>query len=509
MPLPIINSIASWVLKQRIHQIELFLKYPNEVQEELLMNLIRLSEATVVGKHYDFFSIRSYQTFKERIPISTYEDVEPFIEQTRKGDQNIFWSTPIKWFAKSSGTTNAKSKFIPVSNEALEDCHYKGSKDLLCLYLNNNENSELFIGKSLRLGGSSQIYENNNTFFGDLSAILIENMPIWAEFSSTPSNRISLMSEWETKIMAIINESKNENVTSFAGVPSWMLVLMNKVMEETGKDTLFDIWPNLEVYFHGGVSFEPYREQYKRILPKSDFKYYEIYNASEGFFAIQDLNNSDDLLLMLDYGIFYEFIPMSVYGTSNETAINLSEVELDTNYAILITTNAGLWRYLVGDTVRFTSLKPYRIRVTGRTKHYINVFGEELMVENTDRAISKACQLTNTEVVDYTVAPIFMKGKEKGAHEWVVEFKKNPENPATFRKILDETLQSLNSDYEAKRYNNMTLNPLVLNMAPPNLFYDWLKEQDKLGGQHKIPRLSNQRDYLEQLKSRSTQVNQL
>ncbi|WP_298221646.1 GH3 auxin-responsive promoter family protein [Flavobacterium sp.] len=506
MPLPIINSIASWVLKQRIHQIELFLKYPNEVQDELLMNLLRSAENTVVGKHYDFNSIKSYATFKERIPISTYEDLEPFIEQTRQGEQNIFWNTPIKWFAKSSGTTNAKSKFIPVSNEALEDCHYKGSKDLLCLYLNNNENSELFIGKSLRLGGSSQIYENNNTFFGDLSAILIENMPIWAEFSSTPSNRVSLMSEWETKIMAIINESRNENVTSFAGVPSWMLVLLNKTLEETGKGNLLEIWPNLEVYFHGGVSFEPYREQYKRILPGNDFKYYEIYNASEGFFAIQDLNNSNDLLLMLDYGIFYEFIPMDVYGTSEEKAIRLADVVLNKNYAIMITTNAGLWRYLPGDTVRFTSLSPYRIRVTGRTKHHINVFGEELMVENTDQAISKTCEITNTQVVDYTVAPIFMEGKEKGAHEWIIEFKENPKNPMEFQKLLDENLQSLNSDYEAKRYNNMTLNPLVLHIARPNLFYDWLKEQDKLGGQHKIPRLSNQRDYLEQLKKLS-QIN--
>ena len=503
MPLPIINSIASWVLKQRIHQIELFLKYPNEVQEELLMNLLRTAENTVVGKHYDFTSIKSYSTFAERIPISTYEDIEKFIEQTRQGEQHIFWSTPIKWFAKSSGTTNSKSKFIPVSNEALENCHYKGSKDLLCLYLNNNEDSQLFIGKSLRLGGSSQIYENNNTFFGDLSAILIENMPIWAEFSSTPSSRVSLMSEWETKIMAIIEESKNENVTSFAGVPSWMLVLMNKVLEDTGKLNLMDIWPNLEVYFHGGVSFEPYREQYKKILPASHFKYYEIYNASEGFFAIQDLNNSSDLLLMLDYGIFYEFIPMSVFGTAEEKAIRLSDVALNVNYAILISTNAGLWRYLVGDTVRFTSLSPYRIRVTGRTKHHINVFGEELMVENTDRAISTASQRTNSEVVDYTVAPIFMKDKEKGAHEWMIEFKSKPSNISEFQKILDETLQSLNSDYEAKRHNNMTLNPLVINVARPNLFYDWLKEQDKLGGQHKIPRLSNKRDYLEQLKNLS------
>jgi hypothetical protein len=500
MPIPIINSIASWVLKQRIHQIELFLKYPNEVQEELLMNLIRRAENTVIGAQYEFSSITSYTTFSERVPVSTYEDLQPLIERTRQGEQNVFWDTPIKWFAKSSGTTNAKSKFIPVSNDALEDCHYKGSKDLLCLYLNNNEDSDMFLGKSLRLGGSSQIYEDKETLFGDLSAILIENMPIWAEFSSTPSNKISLMSEWEQKLTAIINETKNENVTSFAGVPSWMLVLMNRMLEETGKGNLLEVWPNLEVYFHGGVSFEPYREQYQKLLPKSDFKYYEIYNASEGFFAIQDLNDSSDLLLMLDYGIFYEFIPMDTFGTPNQKVIRLAEVELFKNYAVVITTNSGLWRYLIGDTVRFTSLNPYRIRVSGRTKHHINVFGEELMVENTDQAIAKACQLTQTEVVDYTVAPIFMDGKEKGAHEWMIEFKKNPTDIDQFRTILDETLQSLNSDYEAKRYNNMTLNPLVINLARPNLFYDWLKERDKLGGQHKIPRLSNQREYLEQLK---------
>jgi GH3 auxin-responsive promoter len=501
MPIPIINSIASWVLKQRIHQIELFLKYPNEVQEELLMNLIRRAENTVVGTQYDFASITSYAAFSERVPVSSYEDLQPLIERTRQGEQNVFWDTPIKWFAKSSGTTNAKSKFIPVSNDALEDCHYKGSKDLLCLYLNNNEASEMFLGKSLRLGGSSQIYEDKDTFFGDLSAILIENMPIWAEFSSTPSNKISLMSEWETKLTAIINETKNENVTSFAGVPSWLLVLMNRLLEETGKGNLLEIWPNLEVYFHGGVSFEPYREQYQKLLPKSDFKYYEIYNASEGFFAIQDLNNSSDLLLMLDYGIFYEFIPMDTFGTTDQKVIRLADVELFKNYAVVITTNSGLWRYLIGDTVRFTSLNPYRIRVSGRTKHHINVFGEELMVENTDQAIAKACQLTQTEIVDYTVAPVFMDGKEKGAHEWMIEFKKNPTNIAQFQKILDDTLQSLNSDYEAKRYNNMTLNPLVINLARKDLFYDWLKERNKLGGQHKIPRLSNQREYLEQLKN--------
>jgi GH3 auxin-responsive promoter len=500
MPLPIINSIASWVLKQRIHQIELFLKYPNEVQNELLLGLIRQAEKTVLGETYDFESIKNYSTFADRIPISTYEELEPLIERTRQGEQNVFWNEPIKWFAKSSGTTNAKSKFIPVSNAALEDCHYKGSKDLLCLYLNNNEDSQLFVGKSLRLGGSSQIYEDNKTYFGDLSAILIENMPMWAEFSSTPSNKVSLMSEWESKLAAIISETKTENVTSFAGVPSWLLVLMNRMLAESGKENLFELWPNLEVYFHGGVSFEPYKEQYKKLLPSDQFKYYEIYNASEGFFAIQDLNYSNDLLLMLDYGIFYEFIPMDTFGTSHQKAIPLSEVELFKNYAVVITTNSGLWRYLIGDTVRFTSLSPYRIRVTGRTKHHINVFGEELMVENTDAAIAKTCTELQCEVKEYTVAPIFMKDKEKGAHEWMIEFQKRPEDLAVFQKRLDQNLQAVNSDYEAKRYNNMTLNELTINIARENLFYDWLKKKDKLGGQHKIPRLSNQRDYLEELK---------
>ena len=499
MPLQIINSFATWILKKRIHQMELFLKYPHEVQEELLFSLIKSAEATQIGKKYDFSSVKNYTTFSERVPIASYEELEPLIELTRKGEQNVFWHSNIKWFAKSSGTTNAKSKFIPVSAEALENCHYKASKDLLCLFLNNNEDSQLFTGKSLRLGGSKQLYEDNNTFFGDLSAILIDNMPIWAEFSSTPSSKISLMGDWETKLPAIINETVNENVTSLAGVPSWMLVLLQKALETTGKSNLLEVWPNAEVYFHGGVSFEPYKEQYKKLFPKDSFKYYEIYNASEGFFAIQDQNGSDELLLMLDYGIFYEFIPMDTFGTLNQRVIRLNQVELHKNYALVITTNSGLWRYLIGDTIRFTSLNPYRIKVTGRTKHHINVFGEELMVENTDTALAKTCKTFNCEMVDYTVAPIFMTNNQKGAHEWIVEFKNPPEDIAKFTQALDENIQALNSDYEAKRYNNMTLNPLVLHVARPHLFYDWLKQQDKLGGQHKVPRLSNERTYLERL----------
>jgi hypothetical protein len=499
MPIPLFNSIASWLLKKRYHQIELFLKYPAEVQEEVLHQLLEIAEDTEIGKKYDFASITQYKEFQERVPVRSYEEMEPLIERTRKGEQNIFWPTTIKWFAKSSGTTNAKSKFIPVSEEALEDCHYKSGKDLLCLYLNNNENSQLFNGKSLRLGGSKELYEDNGTFFGDLSAILIDNMPFWAELSSTPSNRVSLMSEWETKMHAIIQESIQENVTSLAGVPSWMLVLLNNVLEETGKDHLFEIWENLEVYFHGGVSFNPYKDQYAKLLPRKKFKYYEIYNASEGFFAIQDRNNADDLLLMLDYGIFYEFIPMDIYGTEEQQAIALWDVEIGKNYAIIITTNAGLWRYKIGDTVRFTSTNPYRIKITGRTKHHINVFGEELIIENAEEALKQICNKTGAQIKDYTVAPVFMSGKEKGAHEWMIEFRKAPERLGDFTESLDRALKSLNSDYEAKRYNNMTLNMPKINVARENLFYDWLKSKDKLGGQHKIPRLSNDRAYLDEL----------
>ncbi len=499
MPIPIVNSIASWFLKKRFHQIELFLKYPNEVQNELLFSLLKVGKDTEVGRKYDFDSIKTYRAFNERIPIVNYEEFQPLIERSRGGEHNIFWPSPIKWFAKSSGTTNAKSKFIPVSYESLEDCHYAASKDLLCMYLNNNEDAQLFTGKSLRLGGSKELYRENGTAFGDLSAILIDNMPFWAEYSSTPSNRVSLMSDWETKMEAVVEETIAENVTSLAGVPSWMLVLLNNVLEKTGKDSILDIWPNLEVYFHGGVSFNPYVEQYKAILPSNKFRYYETYNASEGFFAIQDQNNSSDLLLMLDYGIFYEFIPMDCYGTPQQIAIPLSEVKLNTNYSVVITTNAGLWRYKVGDTIRFVSLSPHRIKVTGRTKHHINAFGEELIIENAERALKNVCKRTSAEIVDYTAAPVFMEGKEKGAHEWIIEFKTPPENMAYFEELFDNALKSLNSDYEAKRFNNMTLNKPKIHSARTNLFYDWLKENDKLGGQHKVPRLSNSRTYLEEL----------
>ena len=479
--------------------MELFIKYPIDVQQELLLRLVDFARNTEIGKQYDFTSIYNYQTFAERIPIQKYETVESLIERTRKGEQNLFWPSHIQWFAKSSGTTNAKSKFIPVSNEALENCHLKAGKDMLCLYINNNEEAGLFNGRGLRLGGSSAIYEDNDTYFGDLSAIIIENMPFWADFSSAPKTEVALMSEWETKMEAIVNETIDENITSLVGVPSWMMVFLNAVLEKTGKENILEVWPNLEVYFHGGVNFNPYREQYKKLIPSKNFKYYETYNASEGFFAIQDLNDSNELLLMLDYGIFYEFIPMDKFQDEDSVAIPLQDVELNKNYALVITTNSGLWRYLIGDTIKFVSLDPYRIKITGRTKHFINAFGEELIIENVEDALKKVCNKTKSEIIDYTVAPVFMDGRSKGGHEWIIEFKKAPKNLDYFAELLDNALKSINSDYEAKRYHDMTLVMPKIHKAENGLFYNWLKLKGKLGGQHKIPRLSNNRDFIEEL----------
>lgn len=499
MPLSLINSVASWFLRKRFQQIEYFMSHPNEVQEALLMALVSKAKDTELGKKYGFSSISSYAEFARKVPITKYEEYQPYIERSRNGEDNIFWPTHIKWFAKSSGTTSSKSKFIPVSQESLEQCHYEASKDLLSIYLNNNPDSQLFTGKGLRLGGSKELYKEKGTSFGDLSAILIDNMPFWAEYSSTPKNSISLLSDWEIKMQAIVDDTITENVTSLMGVPSWMLVLLNNVLETTGKENILEVWPSLEVYFHGGVSFAPYRDQYSALLPKDNFRYYEVYNASEGFFAIQDTNDSNELLLMLDYGIFYEFIPMDTYGTLEQKIIPLSEVELGKNYAIVISTNAGLWRYKIGDTVRFTSISPYRIKVSGRTKHFINVFGEELIIENAEVALEKTLQQVPCKIKDYTVAPIFMEGREKGAHEWIIEFDTPPANLEDFRNCLDLELQKVNSDYEAKRFNDTTLRKLEIVVARKDLFYDWLKKQDKLGGQHKIPRLSNSRIFADEL----------
>jgi hypothetical protein len=498
MPFSFLNTVMSWILKKRIHQIELFMKYPIEVQNETLTSLLNRAKNTEFGKKHDFKSIKNYQTFSNRIPLSDYENFYNLINRSIKGEQNIFWSEPIKWFAQSSGTTNSVSKFIPVSNETLEKCHFQAGKDALCLYINNNKNSNLFSGKSLRLGGSKKLYENNNHFFGDLSAIMIDNLPIWAEMISTPNNEISLMEKWDEKVEAIIENTINENVTSLAGVPSWMLTLLNNVLEKTKKTNIFEIWGNLEVYFHGGVNFNPYRQEFKKIL-SNDMQFYETYNASEGFFAIQDLNNSNELLLMLDYGIYYEFIEMDSYGLLNQKVINLSEVKKNINYAIVISTNSGLWRYKIGDTIKFTSISPYRIQISGRTKSFINAFGEELIIENAEKALTKTLLSHKLNIVEYTVAPFYMNKKKSGHHQWLIEFKNPPKNLLAFKKDLDINLQKTNSDYKSKRFKNITMSEIEIIVARKNLFYDWMKKNKKLGGQNKVPRLCNDRKLIEEL----------
>ena len=495
MPFSFLNTVTTWFLKKRMHQIELFKKYPLEVQNEVLISLLKNAKNTEFGIKYNFNSINNYSSFSKNIPLTDYESFFKYIERSIKGESNIFWSSPIKWYAQSSGTTNSKSKFIPVSKESLEECHYKAGKDVLCLYVNNNEDSNLFSGKSLRLGGSKKLYENNNNYFGDLSAILIDNLPLWAELLSAPSNEISLMDKWDEKIKAIINSTLNENITSLAGVPSWMLILLNKILEDRNERTIKDIWKNLEVYFHGGVNFNPYINQFKSVLGE-DVRFYETYNASEGFFAIQDRNGSDDMLLMLDYGIYFEF---EILNKLNHEIINLSKVKLDTNYAIIISTNAGLWRYKIGDTIKFTSLNPFRIKITGRTKSFINAFGEELIIENAENALNKTLSKHKSRIVEYTVAPSFISKKNSGYHQWLIEFEKKPLNISKFCEDLDNNLQELNSDYKSKRFKDITMKSLEIIIAKEKLFFDWLRLKNKLGGQNKIPRLSNDRVIIEEL----------
>ena len=499
MPFSIVNSITAWFLKKRIHQIKLFKKHPIEVQNEVLMNLINCAKNTEIGKKYGFETIDDYETFSNKVPVSTYEDFFKYINRSIKGEENIFWNTEIKWYAQSSGTTNSKSKFIPVSKESLEECHYKAGKDVLCIYMNNNEDSNLFSGKSLRLGGSKKIQNNGNKYFGDLSAILIDNLPIWAELMSAPNNEISLMDKWDEKLNAIIKNTINEDVTSLAGVPSWMLIMINKILAEKNIKSIKEIWKNLEVYFHGGVDFKPYKNQFIKALG-NNVRFYEIYNASEGFFAIQDRNDKNDMLLMLDYGIYFEFQEFNSRSLKdNNQIVNLSKVKLNTNYAIIISTNAGLWRYKIGDTIKFTSLKPFRIQITGRTKNFINAFGEELIIENTDLALNKTLSKHNSTIFEYTVAPSFINKDKSGFHQWLIEFQKKPKNISQFEKDLDLNLQKINTDYKAKRFKNITMSQLEIVEAKNNLFFNWLKLNNKLGGQNKVPRLSNDRKIIEEL----------
>lgn len=492
------NSVVNWFIKQRIDQIQNFMDHPIETQKGILSSLLYHAEETEYGKIHGFSSVSNYEDFKRNVPIVSYEDFEPYIEKARQGQRDIIWPGLIRQFAKSSGTTNAKSKFIPITDESLEYCHFKAGKDLVSIYANNHPENQLFAYKNLRLGGSAEVYEQFNTKFGDLSAILIDNLPFWVEITTTPSKKVSLMSEWETKLKAIVSEVKNAEVGSLTGVPSWMMVLLQRVLKETNAGSISEIWPNLEVFFHGGISFKPYRDQYRQIIGK-DINYYEIYNASEGFFGIQDQHGSDEMLLMLDYGIFYEFIPMEDFGKENPRVLSLENVEKNKNYALVITTNGGLWRYLIGDTVCFTSLNPFRIKISGRTKHYINAFGEELMIDNVECALHKACEKTGAQITEYTGAPIFMSGNGSGAHEWIFEFSKEPSSLEDFTDIFDEHLKSINSDYEAKRYLNMTLKRPVVNVAKPNLFYHWMESRGKLGGQNKVPRLCNDREYIDPL----------
>lgn len=494
------NSIFSWLIKKRLHQIDLFLRYPVDVQFDVFETLISTAKATEFGKAHNFERINSYSDFKENIPLQSYEDVVPFIDRLKAGEKNVLWPSDVKWFAKSSGTTGAKSKFIPVTKEALEGCHYKGGKDLLAMYYKHHPRTKLFKGKHLILGGSAQInYLKDGSYFGDLSAIIVKNLPWWCEFRRTPKKEITLLDQWEEKLERMVDETIHEDVHILAGVPSWTLVLLKRILEKTGAKDILEVWPNLELYMHGGVNFEPYRKQFEKMIPKKTMNYVQTYNASEGFFGIQDRVVADDMLLMLDYGVFYEFIPMSEFHQPNPKTINIEDVKEGVNYALVISTNAGLWRYVIGDTIKFTSLTPHRFKITGRTKQFINAFGEELIVENADYSINEACKKTNSFVKDYTVCPVFMADNDTGGHQWLVEFEKEPENLDNFINILDDSLKSVNSDYEAKRTNDLTMKLPLVNKMKKGTFYDWLKSKGKLGGQYKVPKLANNRTIVDEV----------
>ena len=496
------NSVFSWVIKKRVHQIELFQKYPIEVQAELIQKMIENAALTNFGLDHGFISINNVDDFRKAVPVRSYDKLSPYIERLRQGEQGVLWPSKLKWFAKSSGTTSGNSKFIPVSKEALEDCHFKGGKDLLALYYDLNPNANLYNGKHLIMGGSSKISPYvRDSYSGDLSAIIIKNLPVWVELRRTPTREIALLDDWEVKIERMAEATSQEDVAMIAGVPSWTMVLIKRVLEITGKESIKDVWPNLELFMHGGVNFKPYREQYRSLIPDEGMHYLETYNASEGIFGIQDRLGSDDMLLMLDYGIFYEFMPMEEYGKEDPKTLLLDEVELNTNYALVITTNAGLWRYLIGDTIKFTGLAPHRIQVTGRTRHFINAFGEELIIENADSAIEFATTQTGAMVSEYTAAPVYMDEKQTGAHEWLIEFETPPLNEMLFAQLLDQKLKELNTDYAAKRSYNLTLRKPIIKSLPKGTFYEWLTSKGKMGGQNKVPRLCNDRRYVDEIKA--------
>lgn len=496
------NTIVTWAMKYRFSQIEHFMLNPHEVQSDLLQNLLLIARHTELGQRYDFKSINTYEEFRNRVPIHSYEQFFPYIERLMRGEHNIIWPSEVKWFSKSSGTTNARSKFIPVSPEALENCHFKGGKDLLSIYINNYPDTKIFDGKGLGVGGSHQVNELDPTassFYGDVSAVIMQNLPVWAEFIRTPSLEVALMDNWEEKIERMAREVSKVNVTQIAGVPTWTILLIQRIVELEGKKNITEVWPSLEVFFHGAVAFGPYRSLFKSLIPKEGMHYWETYNASEGFFGIQDQKDSEELLLMLDYGIFYEFVASEEIHSEQPTAISLEQVVVGKNYAMIITTNAGLWRYNIGDTVKFTSKNPYRIKISGRTKHFINAFGEEVIVENAEQAIAKACEATGAIIDNFTAAPVYLQEGKKGAHEWIIEFRKDPESLSAFSQVLDDTLRSINSDYDAKRAKDLALVAPTVHSVAEGTFYNWMKRRGKLGGQNKVPRLSNSREYVEEL----------
>ncbi|MBC6365607.1 GH3 auxin-responsive promoter family protein [Algoriphagus sp. AK58] len=499
----VLNSFMTWIFRSRLGQIDHFKQHPIQVQKETLDELVDSARKTEIGKEFQFDRIKSYQDFAKQVPLFDYESFKPYIERTMLGKQNVIWPSDIEWFAKSSGTTSSRSKYIPVSEESLEECHYKGGKDMVSLYVSNNPETKLFTGKSLSIGGTLEknpLNPQGTARAGDVSAVIMQNLPIWAQFARTPSLETALMGEWEAKIEKMARETMNENVTSIAGVPTWTIVLLQRILELKKAKHILEVWPNLEVFFHGAVAFGPYRSLFKELIPSEKMRYMETYNASEGFFGIQDQPDSDELLLLLDYGIYYEFIPMEEWEKENPKVIPLQEVELGKNYAIIISTNGGLWRYKIGDTVKFTSTAPYRFRISGRTKHFINAFGEEVIVENAEAAIQYACEETGATITNFSAAPVYFEDSQsKAAHEWVVEFQKEPEDLKLFARLLDDKLREVNSDYDAKRHKDLALRQLILHNAPHGLFESWLGKKGKLGGQYKVPRLSNSREYIDEI----------
>ena len=494
-----ISTVITWWLKRRMSEIDHIRNNPVETQALLWQKLMDTARDTEWGRQYQYHKITSIREFQEQVPTSSYEELFPWIKKAMKGGENLLWPGLTTSFSKSSGTTNDKHKYIPVTQDSLEECHYKGGKDLISLYLNNRENSEVLNGKNLAMGGCLQPNPlDSSAICGDISAVIMHNLPAWAQWMRTPSLEIALMDKWEEKIERMVATTLEENVTSISGVPTWMMILMNRILEKTGASSISDIWPNLEVFLHGAVSFTPYREVFKKLIPNPAMTYLETYNASEGFFGIQDdLSLEGQMLLMLDYGIFYEFVPMEQAHDPFPTALLLDQVEIGKNYAVVISTNGGLWRYRIGDTIRFTSLVPFRIQVSGRTKHFINAFGEEVMIDNAELALARACEKSGAVVVDFTVAPEYMQAGKQGRHEWLIEFSKLPESEDVFVETLDSELRKINGDYDAKRYKDMALLLPKIRVAPVQHFYNWLKSKGKLGGQNKVPRLSNSREYIE------------